>query len=157
MIYWKVTTESPSQRIWLFTEKSSVLFLFWTSEGFASVTPRFLSLGLLGAMSLLPWAVLPERVGRAAGGALGTKEGRGVPEGRAAPTAPGVSIWGEKHPPQGMERSLCCPWAHTTAGIIMALGLVIPSPHAPLMCKCSEGWPNVLGENTSEEIETSLN
>lgn len=125
------------------------------------VTGWFLFLGLLGEVALLPWALLPERVRRAAGGCLGHKEGqRGARRESSRRRQRGSSkppTCGEKHPPQGMERSLCCPWAHATAGMIMALGLVIPLPHAPLMCKCSEGWPNTLRENTSEEIETSLN
>lgn len=104
-------------------------------------------------MALLPaWWVQPQ-------GCLGNKGQRGARRQSSCWCQQGIPKLlncGEKQTPQGW-RSVCCSWAHTRAGMIMAPCLVIPLPHTSLICKCSEGWPNMLRENINNEKKTILN
>lgn len=63
---------------------------------------------------------------------------------------PNLLNCGEKQTPLG-RRSVCCSWAHTRAGMVMALFHVIPLPYTSLICKCSQVWPNMLRENINKE------
>lgn len=138
-------TESPSQKSWPFTKKSSV-FSYSGHLRTSLVSPEdsFLPTRwetwlsshkqcLQQSGKQLDASAASSRVSLEDAG--GTKKGRQVPGGRAATygsrASQSLSNSTAEHTPERMRRSVCCPCS-LRAGMIMSSSLAIPLPHTRL-------------------------